>query len=335
MGTATTLEREVKLRFGSVDEAREAVQATGATPLRCRRLQEDALLDDAAETLRQRRCVLRVRVESGKSLLTFKGPVQPSPMKLREEIETVIGDGETMLRCFEELGLRRLVPVPEISRRVRAERRHHRHRRDAGRRVRRDRGRRAGHPRGDARPGSRPRRTSSWIPIARCSWSIGGRRAFLRPTCCSTRQSSRPHSPVSSRPAPTGALVLTAGLGTRLRPLTAWRAKPALPVAGADAGRAHRRRPGVAGRPRSDPEPASICLTPSPAILGDGAAPRRPRPLLVGAAAARIGRRAAPRVQRLTDDRLVAGQRRHARRRGSGGDGRHPRGVGRPRDDGA
>jgi adenylate cyclase, class 2 len=100
----TTLEREVKLRFASVEAAREAVTEAGAAPLRCRRLQEDALLDDVEETLRKRRCVLRVRVESGRSLLTFKGPVQPSPMKLREEIETVVGDGETMLRCFEQLG---------------------------------------------------------------------------------------------------------------------------------------------------------------------------------------------------------------------------------------
>ena len=101
---ATTLEREVKLRFDSLDEARAAVVATGATPVRCRRLHEDALLDDAAERLHTQRCVLRVRMESGKSLLTFKGPVQPSPVKEREEIETVVGDGETMLRCLEALG---------------------------------------------------------------------------------------------------------------------------------------------------------------------------------------------------------------------------------------
>ena len=101
---ATSLEREVKLRFDSAEAARAAALGIGATPLRCRRLQEDALLDDADESLRKRRCVLRVRVESGKSLLTFKGPVQPSPVKVREEIETIIGDGETMLRCLEALG---------------------------------------------------------------------------------------------------------------------------------------------------------------------------------------------------------------------------------------
>jgi adenylate cyclase class 2 len=103
---SVTLEREVKLRFATVEEAVLAIEATGATPLRCRRLQEDYLLDDAQETLRRRRCVLRVRVESGKSLLTFKGPVQPSRMKVREEMETIVADGETLIRCFEQLGYR-------------------------------------------------------------------------------------------------------------------------------------------------------------------------------------------------------------------------------------
>jgi adenylate cyclase class 2 len=48
--------------------------------------------------------VLRLRVESGKSIMTFKGPVQPSAMKLRDELETIVGDGPTMLRMLEELG---------------------------------------------------------------------------------------------------------------------------------------------------------------------------------------------------------------------------------------
>jgi adenylate cyclase class 2 len=99
------LEREVKLRFDTPEEARQAILAAGASPLRCRRLQEDCLLDTEDEMLRRRRCVLRIRTESGKSLMTYKGPVQPSRMKERPEHETVVGDGEVMLRVFEALGL--------------------------------------------------------------------------------------------------------------------------------------------------------------------------------------------------------------------------------------
>jgi adenylate cyclase class 2 len=98
------LEREIKLRFRDPAEAREAILAAGATPLRGRRLQEDCLLDTADGTLHRRRCVLRVRIEAGRSLLTFKGPVQSSPMKLRDEMETVVGDGVVFLRVLEELG---------------------------------------------------------------------------------------------------------------------------------------------------------------------------------------------------------------------------------------
>ncbi len=100
------LEREVKLRFENVEAARAAVMATGATPVHGRRLQEDSLLDTAAEDLRRRRSALRVRVDGGRSLLTFKGPVQPARMKVREELETVVSDGHLLLRMFEELGFR-------------------------------------------------------------------------------------------------------------------------------------------------------------------------------------------------------------------------------------
>lgn len=98
------LEREIKLRFESPAEARAAILAAGASPLRGRRLQEDCLLDTEDEALRRRRCVLRVRMESGKSLLTFKGPVMPSPMKVREELETIVADGVVLLQVLQELG---------------------------------------------------------------------------------------------------------------------------------------------------------------------------------------------------------------------------------------
>ena len=99
-----TLEREIKLCFDSPEAARAAVLAAGATPVRSRRLQEDCLLDSADDLLRRHRSVLRVRMESGKSLLTFKGPVQPSAMKLREELETVVGDGTLIVKILEKLG---------------------------------------------------------------------------------------------------------------------------------------------------------------------------------------------------------------------------------------
>src|SRR6185369_10910485 len=98
------MEREIKLRVDNAEVARAAVAAAGATPLRGRRLQEDCLLDTADELLRRQRSVLRIRMEAGKSLLTFKGPVQPSSMKLREELETVVGDGTLLLCLFEALG---------------------------------------------------------------------------------------------------------------------------------------------------------------------------------------------------------------------------------------
>jgi adenylate cyclase, class 2 len=99
------LEREIKLRFDSADEARARILALGATPLHGRRLQEDALLDTDDEMLRRQRATLRVRSEGGKSLLTYKGPALPGLVKIREEHETVAADGAALLTILEALGL--------------------------------------------------------------------------------------------------------------------------------------------------------------------------------------------------------------------------------------
>ena len=99
------IEREIKLRFECADEARAKILAFGATPLHGRRLQEDALLDTEDEMLRRERATLRVRSEGSKSLLTFKGPVLPGLIKIREEYETVVADGAALLTILESLGL--------------------------------------------------------------------------------------------------------------------------------------------------------------------------------------------------------------------------------------
>jgi adenylate cyclase class 2 len=100
------LEREVKLRADSCAEARGAIEAAGGRPLRERRLQSDAVLDTAHGDLRTSQCALRVRVEPGRCFLTFKGPPQPSVMKLREELETEAGDATVMFAILERLGYR-------------------------------------------------------------------------------------------------------------------------------------------------------------------------------------------------------------------------------------
>jgi adenylate cyclase class 2 len=98
------LEREIKLRYPSADEARSAVARIGAVPFRARRLQHDVVLDTPGGTLNGQRSMLRVRMEGGRGLLTFKGPVQPAAVKVREEIESEISDGPGVLRVLARLG---------------------------------------------------------------------------------------------------------------------------------------------------------------------------------------------------------------------------------------
>ena len=99
------LEREVKIRFPDPDRARAALAKIGAAPLRPRRLQDDTLFDTADGVLRAKRAVVRLRREPDRAFVTFKGPVQPGTMKIREEQETEVGDAEVLRRVLRELGL--------------------------------------------------------------------------------------------------------------------------------------------------------------------------------------------------------------------------------------
>ena len=99
-----TIEREIKLPYSDPDTARRDVLAAGASPLRPRRLQRDYLLDRETETLQDRHCTLRVRVDGDRGFLTFKGPPEPGPMKVREELETTVGDGALLIELCARLG---------------------------------------------------------------------------------------------------------------------------------------------------------------------------------------------------------------------------------------
>jgi adenylate cyclase class 2 len=101
------LEREVKLSFESPSSARAAIVAARATLLHPRRLQHDVLFDTPDGRLRQQGCALRLRHENGTGVLTFKGPMVASSMKVREEHETVVTDPVEMRQVLNGLGYQR------------------------------------------------------------------------------------------------------------------------------------------------------------------------------------------------------------------------------------
>ena len=100
------LEREIKLRFDDAPDARAAVLAAGATPVHGRRFQDDALFDtegDESWSAAAARCGCAARARGASS--RSRGPSQPGPMKLREELETVVADGAVLHQVLERLGL--------------------------------------------------------------------------------------------------------------------------------------------------------------------------------------------------------------------------------------
>ena len=97
-------EKEVKLQFDTVEAARQAVLTAGSRLVVSRRLLEDRLFDFGDGRLRLMGLSLRVRRDADRAYLTLKGPVQPGPVKSREEYETLVGSAATVEAALASAG---------------------------------------------------------------------------------------------------------------------------------------------------------------------------------------------------------------------------------------
>jgi adenylate cyclase class 2 len=103
------LEIEGKFKVESLDRVRVLLRACGARFL-SEVLEENLVYDRPDGSLRASGCGLRVRrcrLLAGRPLsdsLTYKGPVQPGPLKKREEIDLHVSSGEAAGRVLAALG---------------------------------------------------------------------------------------------------------------------------------------------------------------------------------------------------------------------------------------
>ncbi len=104
---ADARETEIKLRVADLDGVRRALRGMGATLSRERHFEDNVLFDDAAQSLRGRGTVLRLRRTPGSGVLTFKGPREMAAgVKSREERETTVEDPAALETILRRLGYR-------------------------------------------------------------------------------------------------------------------------------------------------------------------------------------------------------------------------------------
>ncbi|HLH43099.1 MAG TPA: class IV adenylate cyclase [Bryobacteraceae bacterium] len=100
------VETEVKLRVAGARAAAELLGRHGYKELKPRALQADQLFDVEDNALRNSGRLLRIRLSSGKTTLTYKGPPLGGAYKSREELETQVEDGNALRSILSRLGYR-------------------------------------------------------------------------------------------------------------------------------------------------------------------------------------------------------------------------------------
>jgi adenylate cyclase class 2 len=107
MKAGVSIEREVKLRIASPQAGRELLLGAGAALVGIRELEDNAVYDDAALTLRGGGATLRLRRTPSGATFTYKGPrLMVEGVKTREEQETSVGDPGALDATLQALGYR-------------------------------------------------------------------------------------------------------------------------------------------------------------------------------------------------------------------------------------
>lgn len=102
-----SIETEVKVKVEDVDEFCRVLLALNPRVLTGRHFEDNHLLDFSDRRLASEHSLVRVRFANGRHILTYKGaPRAGGIFKVREELETTIGDGPVLLQTFERIGLR-------------------------------------------------------------------------------------------------------------------------------------------------------------------------------------------------------------------------------------
>lgn len=103
-------EHELKFRIRDAAAMRETLRAAGAS-FESKAFEINSIFDTRDRALRNRGCGLRVRrarvvgADAEIVTLTYKGPVEASPVKSRQEIETRLADAVGMCTILDKIGL--------------------------------------------------------------------------------------------------------------------------------------------------------------------------------------------------------------------------------------
>jgi len=108
-----TMEREVKLKVDDMAELLEGLGELGASQVG-HRIQIDHYLDMNDGLLSGRGDALRIREDGESCFITYKGKLLNDELKLREELETQVGDCETMLEIMRRIGFTIKLTVKKV-----------------------------------------------------------------------------------------------------------------------------------------------------------------------------------------------------------------------------